>query len=140
AAASVVGRPEMGGVARGRGRAARRQGGVVRVERRTPRRLRVGCRRRGPSCGPRVSDRFDFVVIGAGASGEAAAHYATARGASAALVEQDLFGGTCAFWGCMPSKTLLHAAAVRACGGDYSWERASARRDYMIVRDGRDYP
>jgi len=87
-----------------------------------------------------VSERFDFVIIGAGASGEAAAHYASARGASAALVEQDLFGGTCAFWGCMPSKTLLHAAEIRACGGDYSWEKASARRDYMIVREGRDYP
>jgi dihydrolipoamide dehydrogenase len=40
----------------------------------------------------------------------------------------------------MPSKTLLHAAAMRAHGGEYSWESASARRDYMIVREGRDYP
>jgi pyruvate/2-oxoglutarate dehydrogenase complex dihydrolipoamide dehydrogenase (E3) component len=87
-----------------------------------------------------VSERFDFVVIGAGASGEAAASYARARGATVALVERDLFGGTCAFWGCMPSKTLLHAAEIRACGGDYPWEKASARRDYMIVREGRDYP
>jgi len=87
-----------------------------------------------------VTERFDFVVIGAGASGEAAASHARARGATVALVERDLFGGTCAFWGCMPSKTLLHAAEIRACGGDYPWERASARRDYMIVREGRDYP
>src|SRR5438445_5100783 len=87
-----------------------------------------------------MSERFDFVVIGAGASGEAAAIHARARGATVALVERDLFGGTCAFWGCMPSKTLLHAAEIRACGGDYSWERAAARRDYMIVREGRDYP
>jgi pyruvate/2-oxoglutarate dehydrogenase complex dihydrolipoamide dehydrogenase (E3) component len=87
-----------------------------------------------------VSERFDFVIIGAGASGEAAASYARARGATVALVERDLFGGTCAFWGCMPSKTLLHAAEIRACGGDYPWEKASARRDYMIVREGRDYP
>jgi pyruvate/2-oxoglutarate dehydrogenase complex dihydrolipoamide dehydrogenase (E3) component len=87
-----------------------------------------------------MTERFDFVVIGAGASGEAAASYARARGASVALVERDLFGGTCAFWGCMPSKTLLHAAEIRACGGEYSWEKASARRDYMIVREGRDYP
>ena len=87
-----------------------------------------------------MSERFDFVVIGAGASGEAAAGYARARGATVALVERDLFGGTCAFWGCMPSKTLLHAAEIRACGGDYPWEKASARRDYMIVRESRDYP
>lgn len=87
-----------------------------------------------------MTERFDFVVIGAGAAGEAAASYARARGATVALVERDLFGGTCAFWGCMPSKTLLHAAEIRARGGDYSWEKASARRDYMIVREGRDYP
>lgn len=87
-----------------------------------------------------MTERFDFVVIGAGASGEAAANYARARGASVALVERDLFGGTCAFWGCMPSKTLLHAAQVRALGGAYPWAKASARRDYMIVREGRDYP
>jgi pyruvate/2-oxoglutarate dehydrogenase complex dihydrolipoamide dehydrogenase (E3) component len=87
-----------------------------------------------------MTERFDFIVIGAGASGEAAASYARARGATVALVERDLFGGTCAFWGCMPSKTLLHAAEIRACGGDYPWEKASARRDYMIVREGRDYP
>lgn len=83
---------------------------------------------------------FDFVVIGAGASGEAAAHYARARGASVASVDRDLFGGSCPFWACMPSKTLLHAAEVRAHGGDYSWPKASRRRDYMIDREKRDYP
>jgi len=83
---------------------------------------------------------FDFVIVGAGASGEAAAHYARARGASVAIVDRDLFGGSCPFWACMPSKTLLHAAEVRAHGGDYPWPKASDRRDYMIVREHRDYP
>jgi len=83
---------------------------------------------------------FDFVIIGAGAAGEAAAHYARARGASVAIVDRDLFGGSCPFWACMPSKTLLHAAEVRAHGGDYPWPKASDRRDYMIDREQRDYP
>lgn len=83
---------------------------------------------------------FDFVVIGAGASGEAAVHYARARGASVAVVDRDLFGGSCPFWACMPSKTLLHAAEVRAHGGDYPWPKASDRRDYMINRETREYP
>jgi len=83
---------------------------------------------------------FDFVIVGAGASGEAAAHYARARGASTAIVDRDLFGGSCPFWACMPSKTLLHAAEVRAHGGDYPWPKASDRRDYMINREHRDYP
>jgi pyruvate/2-oxoglutarate dehydrogenase complex dihydrolipoamide dehydrogenase (E3) component len=85
-------------------------------------------------------ERFDFVIIGAGPAGEAAAYEARERGASVAVVDRDLFGGSCPHWGCIPSKSLLNAAARHAAGGDYPWSRASARRDYMINREGRDYP
>jgi pyruvate/2-oxoglutarate dehydrogenase complex dihydrolipoamide dehydrogenase (E3) component len=85
-------------------------------------------------------DRFDFVIIGAGAAGEAAAHAARKRGASVAVVDRELFGGACSFWACIPSKSLLHAAAEHHHGGDYSWQRASNRRDYMINREHRDWP
>lgn len=85
-------------------------------------------------------DQFDFVIIGAGPGGEAAANEARARGASVAVIDRDLFGGSCPHWGCIPSKSLLHGAAVHAGGGDYPWPRASARRDYMINRVDRDYP
>lgn len=87
-----------------------------------------------------MAELFDFVVIGAGSAGEAATYLARARGASVAIVERELFGGSCPFWACMPSKTLLHAAAAHAAGGDYDWNRASARRDYMISREGTDFP
>jgi len=87
-----------------------------------------------------MEETFDFVVIGAGPAGEAATYMARARGASVAVVDRELFGGSCPFWACMPSKTLLHAAAAHAAGGDYDWDRASARRDYMINREGTDYP
>ena len=86
-----------------------------------------------------MDEQFDFVIIGAGAAGEAAAFKARALGASVAIVDRGLFGGSCPFWACIPSKTLLHAAAMHACG-DYDWRRASDRRDYMIVREGTDYP
>jgi pyruvate/2-oxoglutarate dehydrogenase complex dihydrolipoamide dehydrogenase (E3) component len=85
-------------------------------------------------------DRFDIVVIGAGASGEAAAHYARSRGASVAVIDRALFGGSCPFWACMPSKALLHAAAVHHGGGDYPWTKASEFRDYMINRTKTDEP
>ena len=52
------------------------------------------------------------MIIGAGAAGEAAAFGALARGARVAIVERDLFGGSCPFWACLPSKTLSHAAGV----------------------------
>jgi pyruvate/2-oxoglutarate dehydrogenase complex dihydrolipoamide dehydrogenase (E3) component len=85
-------------------------------------------------------ERFDFVVIGAGPAGEAAAYEARERGASVAIIDRDLFGGSCPHWGCIPSKSLLDGAARHAAGGDYPWSRASARRDYMINREGRAYP
>ncbi len=85
-------------------------------------------------------DRFDVVVIGAGVAGEAATHYARSKGASVAVVDRALFGGSCPFWACMPSKALLHAAAVHHIGGDYSWTKASDFRDYMINRTKTDEP
>jgi pyruvate/2-oxoglutarate dehydrogenase complex dihydrolipoamide dehydrogenase (E3) component len=88
----------------------------------------------------RDMDRFDMVVIGAGAAGEAATHYARSRGASVAVIDRNLFGGSCPFYACMPSKALLHAAAVHHVGGDYPWSKASDFRDYMINREGTDEP
>jgi pyruvate/2-oxoglutarate dehydrogenase complex dihydrolipoamide dehydrogenase (E3) component len=85
-------------------------------------------------------DRFDLVVIGAGTAGEAATHHAAARGASVAVIDRGLFGGSCPFWACMPSKALLHAAAVHHAGGDYPWSKASDFRDYMINRTETDAP
>jgi pyruvate/2-oxoglutarate dehydrogenase complex dihydrolipoamide dehydrogenase (E3) component len=83
-----------------------------------------------------MDELFDFVIIGAGPAGEAAAYMARARGASVAIVDRELFGGSCPFWACMPSKTLLYAAAVTPQAATYGWERASARRDFMISRQG----
>src|SRR5262249_10885560 len=79
----------------------------------------------------------DFVIIGAGASGEAAAFEARRRGASVAIVERDLVGGSCPFWACMPSKSLLHSASVQAAGGPYPWPRAARQRADMTKRGRR---
>jgi dihydrolipoamide dehydrogenase len=83
---------------------------------------------------------YDVVVIGAGAGGEAAGSLSAQLGRKVAVVERDLVGGLCSFWACMPSKTLLDSAARRAAGADYPWDRASARRDWMISREGTAYP
>ena len=80
-------------------------------------------------------ETYDFVIIGAGPAGEAAANEARARGATVAVIDRRWFGGSCPFIGCLPSKSLLHGAAEHAVRGDaYSWQRASAARDYMVNR------
>jgi len=87
-----------------------------------------------------VTDHYDIAIVGAGAAGEAAAHLAGSRGARVAIIERDLFGGGCPYWQCMPSKALLHAAAVHHRGGDFPWPKASDFRDWMINREKIDYP
>src|SRR5207344_2855017 len=80
-------------------------------------------------------DTFDFVIIGAGPAGEAAAYKARELGATVAVIDREWFGGSCPHIGCLPSKTLLHAAAEHhANPARYDWARASARRDYMVNR------
>ncbi len=79
-------------------------------------------------------DTVDFVIIGAGPAGEAASYKARELGASVAVIDRSWFGGSCPHIGCVPSKSLLHGAARRAGGEDYTWSQASARRDYMVNR------
>jgi dihydrolipoamide dehydrogenase len=56
---------------------------------------------------------FDVVVIGAGPGGYTAAFRAADLGLKTALVERyDSLGGVCLNVGCIPSKALLHTAAV----------------------------
>jgi dihydrolipoamide dehydrogenase len=59
-----------------------------------------------------ASDLYDIVVLGGGSGGYAAALRASELGLKVALVEADKVGGTCLHRGCIPTKALLHAAAV----------------------------
>lgn len=53
----------------------------------------------------------DLLVIGGGAAGLGAARAARRRGARVVLVSDGEPGGDCTFTGCVPSKTLIEAAA-----------------------------
>ena len=80
-------------------------------------------------------DSYDIVIIGAGPGGEAAAFEGRELGASVAIADARWFGGSCPHIGCIPSKSLLNAAARHAANpASYSWQRASQRRDYMVNR------
>ena len=56
--------------------------------------------------------KFDITVIGAGSGGFAAAITGATLGLRVALVERARLGGECLWTGCVPSKALLHAAAL----------------------------
>lgn len=83
---------------------------------------------------------FDAVIIGAGPGGEVVVARLRAQGLSVALIERELVGGECAYWACIPSKTLLRAPEVRhearrAAGTtepEYRWRELADYRDEMI--------
>ncbi|MGI8682829.1 MAG: dihydrolipoyl dehydrogenase family protein [Mycobacteriales bacterium] len=56
--------------------------------------------------------RYDFAVVGGGTAGLVAAFGAAGLGARVCLVERAATGGDCLWTGCVPSKSLLAAAAL----------------------------
>ncbi|HET9380796.1 MAG TPA: NAD(P)/FAD-dependent oxidoreductase [Streptomyces sp.] len=61
-----------------------------------------------------ASHTYDVVVLGAGPVGENVADRTRAAGLTTAVVENELVGGECSYWACMPSKALLRPAVARA--------------------------
>ena len=59
-----------------------------------------------------MSERYDWIIIGAGPGGYEAAAIASARGESVVLIERDMLGGTCLNRGCIPTKCFCHTAEV----------------------------
>jgi pyruvate/2-oxoglutarate dehydrogenase complex dihydrolipoamide dehydrogenase (E3) component len=57
---------------------------------------------------------FDVVVIGSGPVGRMLAMKTAGSGLSTVIVEEELFGGDCPFWACVPSKALLRPAETLA--------------------------
>lgn len=55
---------------------------------------------------------YELLVIGGGTAGYSAAIRAKELGLNVALIEKDKLGGVCLHSGCIPTKSLLHAAEV----------------------------
>jgi pyruvate/2-oxoglutarate dehydrogenase complex dihydrolipoamide dehydrogenase (E3) component len=56
-----------------------------------------------------LPEEFDVVCLGGGVAGEAIAVGLRDSGLTLAVVERELVGGECPYWGCVPSKTLLRS-------------------------------
>lgn len=86
----------------------------------------------------------DVVIVGSGSTAFAAALRAQSLGAKVLMVEKSVLGGTCVNWGCIPSKTLIHAAlfrhearlgagiGLRMSGGEIDHETLSAHKDGVV--------
>lgn len=84
---------------------------------------------------------WDVIVIGGGPVGQTAAQYAVQDGLSAVVVEQELFGGECHFWACVPSKALLRSGIVLRAAQNVAGARESVTSSVDVAsvfarRDG----
>jgi pyruvate/2-oxoglutarate dehydrogenase complex dihydrolipoamide dehydrogenase (E3) component len=85
-------------------------------------------------------EHFDVAVLGMGPGGEVAAGRLLHAGKKVAVIERELIGGECAYWACIPSKSLLRPGELRSAvqraagvnGAELNWAEASAYRDVMI--------
>lgn len=71
--------------------------------------------------------QFDAIIIGFGKGGKTLAGALAAAGRKVALIErsEQMYGGTCINVGCIPSKSLVHSAALSAAQGGSFEERAA---------------
>jgi len=64
-----------------------------------------------------LSQESDVVCLGGGVAGEAIAIGLQDSGLTLAVVERELVGGECPYWGCVPSKTLLRSSETLSEAG-----------------------
>lgn len=91
-----------------------------------------------------VTADFDLLIIGTGGAGVAAAIQGAGVGAKIAIVENGVLGGTCVNVGCIPSKTLIEAAAhvhaarrgfpgVGPCEPVVDWGEVVRQKDVLVA-------
>ncbi|MFT5284339.1 MAG: pyruvate/2-oxoglutarate dehydrogenase complex dihydrolipoamide dehydrogenase (E3) component [Planctomycetota bacterium] len=89
---------------------------------------------------------YDVVVLGGGSAGTAAARTAMDEGASVVMFNDGELGGLCILRGCMPTKTMLHAAhlvhdakhsktpGVKAEGVSIDFKSVMDNKDVKVAR------
>ncbi len=98
-----------------------------------------------------MQKHFDFLAIGGGSGGIAAANRAARYGAKCAVIEKARLGGTCVNVGCVPKKvmwngaTLAHALehaedyGFALAGLEFHWSKLKQARDAYVLNLNRHY-
>lgn len=93
-----------------------------------------------------MQNKFDFIVIGAGSGGIAAANRAAEYGAKVVLIEKKNLGGTCVNLGCVPKKIMWTASqrmnlikeasgfGIQVSTPDLDWKKLINNREAYIDR------
>ncbi|HKJ87629.1 MAG TPA: FAD-dependent oxidoreductase, partial [Gammaproteobacteria bacterium] len=87
-----------------------------------------------------MATHYDFLVIGGGSGGLAAAKRASSHGARTALVGPGPLGGTCVNVGCVPKKVMWNAAGIAEALEDapgYGFRVEGAEFDWGRLREAR---
>ena len=79
---------------------------------------------------------YDFLIIGAGTGGMAAAKRAAEYGAKVGLIEKEKVGGTCLNRGCTPKKLMVYAADFalqESLAVSYGWQECERKLDWSLL-------
>jgi pyruvate/2-oxoglutarate dehydrogenase complex dihydrolipoamide dehydrogenase (E3) component len=78
-----------------------------------------------------MTKEFDVLCLGGGVAGEAIAAGLQDSGLTLAIVERELVGGECPYWGCIPSKTLLRSSETLS-EADRARHLAASRVEWSV--------
>lgn len=85
---------------------------------------------------------FDVICIGSGWASRLASARLVAAGLTALIIENELVGGECPFWACVPSKVLLRSGDVfdeaRSLAGSKESMKNNTQVDTSAVLKGRN--
>ena len=86
-------------------------------------------------------EEYDFIALGGGSGGIAAAARAAQNGAKVALIEYRVLGGTCVNVGCVPKKAMWFAAQIAETlelAGDYGFDISNRGLNWKTLVAARE--